>query len=267
MKTRDQLKSLERHLIEELEFHILDKQDDVSAKIELSTTYFKAGLFFDALDLLDEIDNKHFSQEAYRLRTYFMNALLFILDPDNEHLHDDELRQTLRDIYPVVQQNIAGGFFTDARQANALYKVFARNYYVDFAYYFLRRAAQLGYPSAQVDLALEYYHGGLFPKNHALAFAWTKKAADTGDSVGLNNLGNFYYEGIGTKINYELAFKYMHEAMLKGETVSCTELGYLYYHGLGIEKDIDKAIDIWEKGAALNNLECIKYLNQYVSID
>ena len=48
-----------------------------------------------------------------------------------------------------------------------------------------------------------------------------------------------------------------------GETISYNELGYLSYHGLGTEKDIDKAIDIWEKGAALNNTECIHYLEQY----
>lgn len=117
-------------------------------------------------------------------------------------------------------------------------------------------------PNAQIDLALEYYHGGLFPKNHAFAFLWTKKAADVGYSIGLNNLGNFYFMGVGTEIDYTLAFKYMHEAMLMGETVSCSEIGYLYYHGLGTEKDIDKAIDIWETGASYGSAECMKYLNQ-----
>ena len=263
MKTRNQLKHDERHHIEELEFRVAENHEDIALQVELSNAYFMAGLFFEAFDLLDAIDQKRFSQESFRLRIYFANSILIMLNPENEHLDDEAVRETFKQLYPIVKAHIYKGFFTDAYQAHVLYKTFGKHVFIDFAYYFLRRAAQLGHPDAQIDLALEYYHGGLLPKNHTLAFAWTKKVADTGNRIGLNNLGNFYFLGVGTEVNYELAFKYMHEAMLMGETISYNELGYLSYHGLGTEKDIDKAIDIWEKGAALNNTECIHYLEQY----
>lgn len=146
MKTRDDLKNTERRRIEDLEIKVMKHPADIEPKIELSTAFFSAGLFFDALNLLDEIDAHHFSQESYRLRLYYKDCFLIMFNPDNEHLQDEELREKFKKLYPFVKENIEGGFFTDAHQARVLYKAFGSAYFIDLAYYFLRRAAELGHP-------------------------------------------------------------------------------------------------------------------------
>ncbi len=112
---------------------------------------------------------------------------------------------------------------------------------------------------------------------------WYKKAAKNGDLNAITRLGDFYSEGIGCNQNMQKAIEYYDKAIKKGyspaannlatiyrdlkdyekafiyyekaqqllsaecgKTVKTLNVALCYLYGLGIDKDVSKAIDIFE---------------------
>lgn len=66
------------------------------------------------------------------------------------------------------------------------------------ARYWLERAAQAGYDTAQLDLGIWLVDGIDGPKDYDGGFLWMKKAAESGNVMAANRLAYLYRNGIGT---------------------------------------------------------------------
>ncbi len=99
-----------------------------------------------------------------------------------------------------------------------LEKVFFYDKYIEF----LKKAAYQGYPEAQFEYAQTFeninYWGENPTPNNKKSFYWYQRAANSGYIEAFNNLAVFYENGYGCK------------------------------------KDIDKAVELYKKGAELGSL-------------
>jgi len=161
-----------------------------------------------------------------------------------------------------------------------------KNYYINH----LKKASELGYDSANFDLANYYINkdevanaapyitklvdsnnnqitsrfAGIVAKyalvladinhkpNEGIAVAQSN--ADAGDVDCAYQLGLFYYEGKATQQDYELALKYFKKAAEKKSTEAQTMLGTMYITGQGVQADNSVAIEYYYKAASNNNM-------------
>lgn len=79
------------------------------------------------------------------------------------------------------------------------------------------------------------------------AFAWYAKAADTGYDVAICNVGLCYFYGDGVEKNKEKAKELFHEAADKGNYHAMTMLGECYRHGYACAVDYAKAVEWYNK--------------------
>jgi hypothetical protein len=230
-------------------------------KLETIEEFFKQNQFYLALTLLDDFDSQCFNRASFALRLKLTRLIMNRFNPENISSSDMEYAPLL---HFELEENFPEAMLTDANKAFKLYQIFYGLDLLEFAMYFLTRAANLNHALAQSKLGMYYYYGRFFDKDDKMAFKWLKLAAEYDICLAQNNLGYFYFEGIGTEVNYELAYKYLYEAYEQGETISFGELGFMLFHGRGVDKDIDKALDFWNRGKAIKDDHCIEYLYKYV---
>ncbi len=159
-----------------------------------------------------------------------------------------------------------------------------------------RRAAFLGNEEAQHNLAMSYARGEGIKRNDCLAFYWWRKAAIQGHVKAQNNLGCLFYEGRGCSLDYDVAFIWCRKSAESGHSEAAFNLALCFEHGHGTDKNLDeakkwyeiagfaddnadawhnlgllyyhedvsnnsigaeKAIDCWERAAALNHHDAI----------
>ena len=96
------------------------------------------------------------------------------------------------------------------------------------------------------------------------AFAILHNASLEGNKVAINNLGWMFLKGRGCQINYDIAKRLFKKGVEMGVNASYRWLGEMYERGLGSEKDIQKAIYYYKKGAILGNLKCEEQLNALI---
>ncbi len=102
----------------------------------------------------------------------------------------------------------------------------------------LRRAANLGYPLAQFDLAKLYETGDAgLPKDVAEARRWTERAAQSGERRAMHNLALYYFEGTGGPKNLALAAQWFRRAADLGLVDSQYNLARLYEGGFGVTEN------------------------------
>lgn len=71
----------------------------------------------------------------------------------------------------------------------------------DKARMWLKRAADSGFDTAQIELAIEYLQGTNGPKDPVKAFAYFNQAAVRGNAIAQNRLAKMYAFGVGTDIS------------------------------------------------------------------
>ena len=84
--------------------------------------------------------------------------------------------------------------------------------------------------------------------NDESAMDWYKKSASQGYYLSMNNLGNEYYN----QGDYEDANKWYELAVEAGYDWGWNHLAYNYFTGNGVEKDDDKAMELYKKAYELN---------------
>lgn len=91
------------------------------------------------------------------------------------------------------------------------------------------RLADGGDVDACLTLGYVYLYGenGL-PQDSEKAFKYYTLAADKGDKVALNNLGSLYFSGIGTQKNVVKAVKLFEEAARLGNNEAAVNLAFVY---------------------------------------
>jgi localization factor PodJL len=102
----------------------------------------------------------------------------------------------------------------------------------------LRKAANLGYPPAQLYLAKLFETGeaGL-TKDLAEARRWTQRAAEAGEAKAMHNLALYYVEGAGGPKNVTTAARWFRRAAELGLVDSQYNLGRLYEEGFGVSQN------------------------------
>ena len=106
----------------------------------------------------------------------------------------------------------------------------------------LKRAASLGYPLAQFDLAKLYESGDAgLPKDVVEARRWTERAADSGERRAMHNLALYYFEGTGGPKNLAMAAQWFRRAADLGLIDSQYNLARLYENGFGVTENAAEA--------------------------
>ena len=108
-----------------------------------------------------------------------------------------------------------------------------------------RRAADLGDPDAQYDLAFMLDAGEGIPQDRAEAERLFRLSADQGDTDACLCIGGILYE----RGDYQEAEGYFTDAALKGDVKAMYNLGLMYSEGSLGESDMDKAEEWFESAA------------------
>ena len=95
-----------------------------------------------------------------------------------------------------------------------------------------------------------YAEGHGCPKDEEKALSYFSRAAALGDGEAEYGIAKIYYE----RKDYLEAIVYLEKAINKGFYSASRILGMIYYYGLGIERDIDKAKELYDQAANNGNL-------------
>lgn len=191
----------------------------------------------------------------------------------------------------------------DKKEASRLYNeaqgyAWSGEYLNAIEYY--KKAADVGYAYALIEIAMIYYNGGdsskqPVPENKTEACRWFVKAAQAGEPVGMLNAGRSYHYGRGVEKDYKEALKWLLKASEggiedkeiateigacylrlnkdpeafqwtlrganAGNTVGMSNAGYLYMEGLGVKKDYNQAMYWYQKA---NDMEGIQKLQALI---
>ena len=107
------------------------------------------------------------------------------------------------------------------------------------------KSAENGCAMAQVEIGIRHDKKG----NFAEAAKWYEKAALQGDPEGQHNLGCMYLNGEGVPLDYDRAFKLFCLAAEQHVGGAICNVGYCYEMGYGVEKDVEKANELYLKVA------------------
>ena len=141
------------------------------------------------------------------------------------------------------------------------------------AFYWFKKAADMGLSSSQRILAFCYENGEGVEKDFSKAVYWYQKAAEAGESGAQNNLAFCYKNGEGVEKDFSKAVYWYQKAAEAGNSDAQNNLAFCYYNGEGVEKDITKAVHWWQRAAeagnsdAQNNLAFCYYNGEGVEQD
>lgn len=118
-----------------------------------------------------------------------------------------------------------------------------------------KKAAELGNPDAQYNLARFYMEGKGVSKDDALAVSWLTKSAEKGYAPAQAQLGWLYANGEGVKKDDAQAAAWYVKAAAQENLWAQNELGHMYENGRGVQKDFAQAMDWYRKAAEKNDAE------------
>jgi uncharacterized protein len=121
------------------------------------------------------------------------------------------------------------------------------------AIHWFERAAEKGYPSAQVNLAAMYINGWGTAPNYGVALRWLLEAANHGCPRAFYNLGLLYQQGLGVRKNPAEALRYFQLGAEGGDSDAQTNLGYMYDQGIGTTQNMSIAAEWYRKAAESGN--------------
>ena len=124
-----------------------------------------------------------------------------------------------------------------------------------------RKAAEQGDTNAQNNLGNCYYYGRGVTQNYNEAIKWYRKAAEQGDTNAQNNLGICYKYGEGVTQDYTEAIKWFYKAAEQGDTNAQNNLGDCYYYGQGVSQNHSEAIKWYRKAIeyTTGGIRCLAY--------
>lgn len=120
----------------------------------------------------------------------------------------------------------------------------------------LQVAFNLGYDNAGNHLSDLYFAGKFVPKDIDLAHDWLFKVAERGDARTMAILGHYLVTGSHGKTDVGQGIKLLQDAVAKEYVFAYFWLGNLYRNGNGVDRDMAKAREWFEKGAAAGNEGC-----------
>lgn len=108
----------------------------------------------------------------------------------------------------------------------------------------ITKAADLGHPLAQNDLARKYLDGTL-PKNPEMALKLYMDAGNNGYWIATRHAAEMFYNGTEIPRDMCKAFELYCKASDAGDPESCLMVAKMYETGVGTEKNIDEAVRLY----------------------
>lgn len=144
------------------------------------------------------------------------------------------------------------------------------------AYYWLEKCAQAGNSQAMYNLALLTAQGIGTERDFVKAAEWMKKAADAGDEDAEERIEEFETNAINSEKAqagdaqaqadfagelmslglFDESVVWAEKAVAQGNADGYWTLALAYHHGRSVDQDIDKAIELYKKGADGGNDAC-----------
>ncbi len=121
-------------------------------------------------------------------------------------------------------------------------------------FYFLKKGARLGSPTASFLLGSFYEDGKIVPRNYKEAVRWYQIAVDNGAPQAQGLLGDMYRDGRGVKKDYRKALQLYRKGAEGGANNAMSSLSGMYEKGMGVKKDLFQAY-VWCRAAALTGSE------------
>ncbi len=121
-----------------------------------------------------------------------------------------------------------------------------------------KKAYEIGNPDGYLYLGVHYQYGYNAKQDIKKAKELYEQACQKGSYLGCSNLGALYTfkELKDIKEDYAKAIQYFQEACSNNIDIACKNLGDMYSGGFGVEKDTNKASELWEKSAKLYEKSC-----------
>jgi uncharacterized protein len=110
-------------------------------------------------------------------------------------------------------------------------------------------SAEKGYAEAKVYLAHEYSNGSTKAISHETAFRYLQEAADEKHFHAMYLMGWIYYHGQGVEKNLEKAYELFEKSAYLGSIASFSPLAFMNYEGIGKETNLDEAL-MWSSMAS-----------------
>lgn len=153
------------------------------------------------------------------------------------------------------QQALPAGSGFGIAQLGYLYfigKGVKRDYEKAVAYY--RMAADKNNGLGMARLGQAYAKGVVVSQDYSQAAQLFRLAAERGNGLGMAHLGDLYLDGDGVAKDEREALRLFNAATLQTNPHGIAKLGYMYEEGLGgVDRDINKAIELYRKGAELGS--------------
>lgn len=133
-----------------------------------------------------------------------------------------------------------------------------------------RRSFVKGYDLGGYNLAMCYYHGNGVKKDYKTAIRLLEEVYDLKDSasgLSANCLGNIYCFRKNNMIpffkDYKIAVEWYKKGIERGYNRAYYNLAKCYYNGNGVEKDKNKAYELYRKAAELGIEEARSIINNW----
>ncbi|PKK69856.1 kinase-like protein [Rhizophagus irregularis] len=126
-------------------------------------------------------------------------------------------------------------------------------YFVGQSFEYYEKAANKDYASGQFKLGW-FYDNGISVKNKKdlkMAAYWYEKAANNRHLTAMYNLGHLYKNGDGVDKDHQKAFELFKKSAEGGYSSGITMLGRCYSSGIGVNIDKKKAVKLYQKAANL----------------
>ncbi|MBR6399600.1 MAG: sel1 repeat family protein [Firmicutes bacterium] len=131
------------------------------------------------------------------------------------------------------------------------------------AFDMFKRASELGYVPAHRMLGRCYCEGIGTDKKPRKAYSAFLKGAKAGDLDAMFGVWRCCDFGIGRKDDFAAAIPWIQKLADAGEGYAIPHLARAYFFGLrGLNRDRDRAIELYEKAAEQNNSEAITKLKE-----
>jgi TPR repeat protein len=214
----------------------------------------KIYLIIMAVSLLGTVPGPGNAYEMIPRESGHQSAVTSSLNPDTSYKTPTNFRKYDLDAGVLqIQKNAENGVILDQYLVGIMYfEGYGLNRDIDKSLYWLRKAADGGFPKAQNDLGLIYcgsHIRGVVPQDLPQGLMWLRKAAEAGLADAQYNLAGYYKVGYGVQQDYKEAFKWFKKAADQGFYGAQYELGVLYGSGAGIGRDL-KLAEYWTTKAA-----------------
>lgn len=121
------------------------------------------------------------------------------------------------------------------------------------AFQWFEKAANQGNAAAQVKMGDRYYNGYDLERDFALAFSWYQKAVEIHPEAQYR-IGYFHKYRLSLpskpspvpEVDYQKSLVLFGQAAKAGHPAAHYELGLMYYKAQGVDKDLDKAYELFK---------------------